>query len=255
MNEFSEILDARGLPCPAPVIMVKKALERGLRGDFAVLVDTDAAKTNVTRFATQAGCSLLSAERSDSLRSDNSVAKGQPGSSPGWLLRFRPRTTQSGASPGAPEASGEQSSVASTGQARPATLTAQPQNESNVANEPASSAATASTDRLTLFIASDTLGSGSEELGSRLIQGFLYGFSESARVPTTIIFVNAGVRLAIEDSPALPSIRSLQSKGCAILSCGTCLEYYGLTERLAVGRPCAMDEVIEILGSTRVLRI
>ncbi|MFW5672846.1 MAG: sulfurtransferase TusA family protein [Acetivibrio ethanolgignens] len=49
-----ETIDARGLSCPQPVLMAKKALSKK-EAAYTILVDTKAAKENVTRFAGHAG--------------------------------------------------------------------------------------------------------------------------------------------------------------------------------------------------------
>lgn len=47
-------IDARGLSCPEPVILTKKAVASG-ESSYEVLVDNVTAKENVTRFATHQG--------------------------------------------------------------------------------------------------------------------------------------------------------------------------------------------------------
>ncbi len=49
------IVDARGLRCPQPVIKTKKALEEMAEGTLLVMVDSDAARTNVANMSTSKG--------------------------------------------------------------------------------------------------------------------------------------------------------------------------------------------------------
>lgn len=55
MKEAAKLIDARGLACPEPVMLAKRAIEGGLSGDLDVLVDSEAARDNVLRFARHAG--------------------------------------------------------------------------------------------------------------------------------------------------------------------------------------------------------
>jgi selenium metabolism protein YedF len=54
INENQNSLDCRGLACPQPVILTKKALDQ-LPAEMTVLVDNLAAKENVAKFASTAG--------------------------------------------------------------------------------------------------------------------------------------------------------------------------------------------------------
>ena len=89
--------------------------------------------------------------------------------------------------------------------------------------------------KLALLIASDTIGSGSDELGGILMRAFMHTFLEVEPRPETIIFMNNGVKLAVSDSPVLEDLQALADEGVEILICGTCLNYFGLTDKVAVG--------------------
>ncbi|WP_287152659.1 sulfurtransferase-like selenium metabolism protein YedF [Candidatus Solincola tengchongensis] len=54
---MEEVVDARGLPCPTPVVKTREALQRGCQR-LEVLVDNPTARDNVTRFAASQGCSV-----------------------------------------------------------------------------------------------------------------------------------------------------------------------------------------------------
>ena len=75
----------------------------------------------------------------------------------------------------------------------------------------------------TVFITSDRLGTGNDELGSILIKAFLNTLWEGDVPPTKIVFMNAGVRLTIENSHVLDTLGLLAEDGVEILTCGTCL--------------------------------
>ena len=81
-----------------------------------------------------------------------------------------------------------------------------------------------------VVIGADTMGIGNDELGGILIKGFIYALSQQEELPASILFYNGGVRLTTEGSPCLEDLRTLESEGVEILSCGTCLDFYGLKE-------------------------
>jgi selenium metabolism protein YedF len=112
------------------------------------------------------------------------------------------------------------------------------------------------TDRkLLIFIDGETVGRGSEELGQILMRSFLMTLKELTPLPWRIIFINSGVKLAVEGSPYLNILVDLQTLGTEILSCGTCLDYYKLKETLKVGRVSNMYEIeTSFVEATNVIK-
>ncbi len=107
-----------------------------------------------------------------------------------------------------------------------------------------------------LSISKNFMGDGSEELGKILIKGFIYTVSEYENLPKTIIFFNSGVKLTTEGSECIDDLKKLQAKGVEIISCGTCLDYYGLKEKLLVGEVTNMYTIYETLyKSSKVISI
>lgn len=94
-------------------------------------------------------------------------------------------------------------------------------------------------------ISSDCMGDGSEELGRQLMKGFLYAMTELEELPETILFYNGGAKLTVEGSDSLEDLKLLEAQGVEILTCGTCLNYYGLSEKLAVGTVTNMYAIAE----------
>ena len=94
------------------------------------------------------------------------------------------------------------------------------------------------------LITKDTLGSGSEELGAILMKSFFSSLQETNPLPKALLFLNAGVYLTVTDSPVLQALRVLSAKNVSILSCGTCLDYYHLKEKLAVGEITNMFTIL-----------
>ena len=89
------------------------------------------------------------------------------------------------------------------------------------------------------------MGRGSDELGRVLLKGFLYALAHQPELPQTILFYNGGASLTCEGSPMLEDLKALEAEGVEILTCGTCLNYYGITEKLAVGGVTNMYVIAE----------
>ena len=101
-----------------------------------------------------------------------------------------------------------------------------------------------------VFISSDKMGEGNEELGKVLINGFIYTLTESKPYPKHIILVNGGVKLSTENEATVENLKILAESGVEILSCGTCLDYYGLKEKLQVGSITNMYTIVEIMKNS-----
>lgn len=100
---------------------------------------------------------------------------------------------------------------------------------------------------LVILIQSDRLGRGSDDLGAVLIKSLMHTLGEISPVPDVMIFLNGGVKLTIKGSEVLDDLKGLQDKGVRILSCGTCLDYFGLSGELAVGE---VSNMYDIAGTT-----
>lgn len=101
----------------------------------------------------------------------------------------------------------------------------------------------------------DVMGRGSEELGRVLMKGFLFALSQLENLPKTILFYNGGAKLTTEGSDSLEDLRNMAERGVEILTCGTCLNYYELTEKLAVGGVTNMYTIVEKLtAASKVIK-
>ena len=99
------------------------------------------------------------------------------------------------------------------------------------------------------------MGSGSDELGRILIKGFIFALTQLPEPPKTILFYNGGVRLSTEGSDSLEDLKKMEAAGTVIMSCGTCLDYYKLKEKLAVGSVTNMYVITETMAKAgRILR-
>lgn len=98
-----------------------------------------------------------------------------------------------------------------------------------------------------LVLASDAMGNGDDELGRLLMKGFFYATVEQVQFPETILFYNSGVFLTTEGSAVLNDLKELERRGVRLLSCGTCLNHYGLLDKLKVGEVTNMYELASLM--------
>ena len=96
-----------------------------------------------------------------------------------------------------------------------------------------------------VVLSSNQMGNGSEELGQILMKGFIFALTELDELPSTVLLYNSGVKLSTEGSNSIEDLKTLQAQGVEILSCGTCLNYYDLTEKLQVGYVTNMYFILE----------
>jgi len=83
------------------------------------------------------------------------------------------------------------------------------------------------------------------------MKGFFYALSESYNLPQAVIFMNSGVKLTVEGTEVLESLSVLESKGVEILSCGTCLDYFNLKDKLVKGGVTNMYTIVERLNEAK----
>ena len=112
------------------------------------------------------------------------------------------------------------------------------------------------TDGAVILIGDDSLGVGDRELGKMLMKAFLNTLFDGEPRPAKLIFINNGVKLTTEGSEVLDATKALEEKGVDIFSCGTCLDYYGLRDKLKAGRITKMaDTVNSLLSASKVIRV
>jgi selenium metabolism protein YedF len=102
---------------------------------------------------------------------------------------------------------------------------------------------------LVVAIGRNTMGSGSDDLGAILIKSFIYSLTELDTPPESILFFNSGVRLTTEGSNVTTDLAALEAKGTVISSCGTCLDFYNLKDKLTVGGVTNMYAIVSAMGN------
>ncbi|MBO8158190.1 sulfurtransferase-like selenium metabolism protein YedF [Thermosyntropha sp.] len=186
---MEKIVDARGLNCPQPVILTKRAMDEN-DGSYKIttIVNQKVALENVSKLAVSQGYEYEVEEKGGD-----------------FYIHMYKMTTAS-------VESKEKKEIA-------------------------------------ILIKSRLFGEGEEELGQILMKSFLYTLMEMKGDIKHIIFMNSGVFLACEGSPVLEHLKVMEEEGVNILSCGTCLDYYQMKDKLKVGSVTNMYTAVEILTS------
>lgn len=103
---------------------------------------------------------------------------------------------------------------------------------------------------LTIAIGSDKMGSGEEKLGKILMNSFIYTVKETTPLPKAILLYNSAVNISCEGSTVLDDLQYMQEVGVEIISCGTCLDYYHLKDKLKVGTIGNMYSIYEKMANS-----
>ena len=99
-----------------------------------------------------------------------------------------------------------------------------------------------------VVLSANVMGSGEEELGKALMKAFVFALTKQDTFPGTILLYNSGAYLSCEGSDSLEDLKFLEAQGTEIFTCGTCLNFYGMTEKLGVGNVTNMYDIVEALS-------
>ena len=98
--------------------------------------------------------------------------------------------------------------------------------------------------KIMVMVGTDRMGHGDDELGAKLLFNFLKTLKEMGPELWRLVFVNNGVKLAIEGAEALPVLKELEGEGVSILVCGTCLNHFNLLEKKKAGETTNMLDIV-----------
>lgn len=100
-----------------------------------------------------------------------------------------------------------------------------------------------------VFVGRDIIGDGDRELGGNLMRMYFYTLTQVDQPPAAVIFMNAGVKLPTGDEQVAEHLKTLIDKGVKVLVCGTCLNFYGLTDALKAGTVSNMYDIVTEMGA------
>ena len=96
-----------------------------------------------------------------------------------------------------------------------------------------------------VVLSANVMGTGDSKLGTSLMKAFVFALTKQDQLPDTILCYNTGAYLTCEGADTLEDLKLLESEGVTILTCGTCLDFYGLKEKLGVGGVTNMYDIVE----------
>ena len=207
-------IDAKGKPCPQPVILAIRALDALQAGEtLQVQVDNEAAVENLKRMAQKKGAAA-------DVKADGSC----------WIVEIVPA-----GAPAAQSGAGLSGAVATGGAQSGAALSGGAQSSLSAEEQAQQICGVSTRGPVVVAIGSSEMGNGDPKLGKILMKSFLYSLTQLDALPQTVLFFNGGVRMTTEGSESIEDLKALEAQGVEILSCGTCLDFYGLKDKLRVG--------------------
>ena len=106
-----------------------------------------------------------------------------------------------------------------------------------------------------VVLSANVMGTGDPKLGTSLMKAFVFALTKQDQLPDTILCYNTGASLTCEGADTLEDLKLLESEGVTILTCGTCLDFYGLKEKLAVGTVTNMYDIVERMeNAARIIK-
>lgn len=102
----------------------------------------------------------------------------------------------------------------------------------------------------TVVISGPTMGCGDDELGKNLMKAYIFALTNVTPIPDNIIFYNGGAYLTTEGSASLEDLKNLEKAGVNIMTCGTCLNFYGIAEKLQVGQVSNMYDIAQTMADS-----
>ena len=104
---------------------------------------------------------------------------------------------------------------------------------------------------MVVVLSANVMGTGDEKLGTNLMKAFVFAVTKQDQLPETIVCYNTGAYLTCEGADTLEDMKALEAEGVNILTCGTCLDFYGIKDKLAVGAVTNMYEIVEVMEKAK----
>lgn len=106
---------------------------------------------------------------------------------------------------------------------------------------------------MVVVLSANVMGTGDEKLGKSLMKAFVFAVTKQDHLPETILCYNTGAYLTCEGADTLEDMKSLEAEGVKIFTCGTCLDFYGMKEKLAVGSVTNMYDIVETMEKAKTI--
>lgn len=97
-----------------------------------------------------------------------------------------------------------------------------------------------------LQVTKDYMGEGDLELGRMLLANYFTIRNNDNNLPKIMVFFNSAVKLLVEGSPTLEIFKEIEAKGVKMISCKTCLNHFGILDKVQAGTPGTMVDIISL---------
>ena len=104
-----------------------------------------------------------------------------------------------------------------------------------------------------VVLSANVMGGGDEKLGKALMKAFIFALTKQDQLPETILCYNTGAFLTCAGADTLEDLKSLEAEGVEIFTCGTCLDFYGIKDTLAVGSVTNMYDIVERMEQAKTI--
>ncbi|MBF0199740.1 MAG: sulfurtransferase-like selenium metabolism protein YedF [Desulfamplus sp.] len=221
-------IDARGLACPAPVLMAKKAVDDAPLKSITMVVDNQASMENVSRFFASRSFGVDVVTEDGDFRI---IAKPSMDT---------PVTTATSHGRGKTE----QNMDKGTGRSAPESWSSAEREQDHRERRGEVSRDGTEPKKIMVLAATDRMGFGDDDLGKKLMISFVKTIAEMGDELWHLVFVNNGVKLTIQGSPVLEDLLQYEAQGLKILVCGTCLTHFNLMDAKKVGETTNMLDIV-----------
>lgn len=106
-----------------------------------------------------------------------------------------------------------------------------------------------------ILLNTDHWGSGDDELGQTLLETFFTLLKQEQEPPAAIFCMHRGVLNLTETSLVSLHLKELQYKGVPVLACKTCVDYYGIGDKMYAGEMSSMKRFIELSTKHEVFSV
>ena len=104
-----------------------------------------------------------------------------------------------------------------------------------------------------VVLSGNVMGTGDAKLGTSLMKAFVFALTKQDQLPDAVLCYNTGAYLTCEGADTLEDLKLLESEAVTVLTCGTCLDFYGIKDKLAVGSVTNMYDIVERMEKAKTV--
>ncbi len=94
-----------------------------------------------------------------------------------------------------------------------------------------------------ILVTREGMGDGPPELRMKLLATWCSLLLENQLRPAVVCFYADGVKVLVEGSPVLAALQALEAAGTHLVVCKTCVDFFGIRDRLGAGTVGGMGDI------------